>query len=293
MTPTVSARTPSKAAIGLALAAVFLLWGSTYYAIKLALPDYPPFLLSAVRMFIAGVLMLAVLSSRGAAWPKKSQWPSIIFLALLMTAIANAAVNYAEVHVSSGMAAIAVAAMPLWAAVFGWMKNHAPNRREWVGLLIGFVGVIVLNVGSELRGNTQGMIALLVAPIAWAYASIWSKGKDLPEPFMLAATQMVVGSVWALLIALITGERFEHVPTLQPTLAMLYLVFAGSIFGFTAYIWLLHHVRPALATCYAYVNPPIAVLLGVFLLNERFSAQDMIAMAIILFGVVLITYKRA
>jgi drug/metabolite transporter (DMT)-like permease len=183
--------------------------------------------------------------------------------------------------------------MPLFAGVFSMLRGRHPSKIEWVGLVVGFAGVLWLNAGSALTGSMLGLVCLVIAPLAWAWGSVWSRDLDLPGPFMSASGQMLAGSAWMLLAALVSGERFTAVPSLAATSALLYLVVAGSIFGFTAYIWLLHHVRPALATSYAYVNPPIAVLLGALLAGERFTAHDLGAMAVILAGVVIITLARA
>jgi drug/metabolite transporter (DMT)-like permease len=277
----------------LALFAVYVLWGSTYYAIRIALPEYPPFLLTAVRMFIAGGLMFAVLRWRGVPSPSVHQWRVLSLLAIYMTVLSNALINLASVGVATGLVAIGVAAMPLWAGLFSALRGHHPSRGEWLGLIVGFAGVIWLNFGSEVRASTLGAVALLVAPISWAWGSIWSRSQKLPEPFMSAAAQMLVGSVMALAVGLALGERMHAWPTLIPTLGMLYLVLAGSILGFTAYVWLLHHVRPALATSYAYVNPPIAMLFGALLLGERFDAHGIGAMLVILAGVAIITRSKA
>ncbi|HJW47630.1 MAG TPA: drug/metabolite exporter YedA [Lysobacter sp.] len=286
-------RTASALAIALALAAVYVLWGSTYLAIRFALESYPPFLLGAIRMAIAGALMFAVLRWRGAKAPSAKQWRTLAVLSIWMVLLSNGLVNLAETEVGSGLAAIAVASMPLFAGVFAMLRGRHPSKIEWVGLVIGFLGVLWLNAGSELSSSTIGLVSLVIAPIAWAWGSIWSRDQDLPEPFMSAAGQMLVGSGWMLLAALVTGERFAAPPSLSATLAMFYLVVAGSIFGFTAYIWLLHHVRPALATSYAYVNPPIAVFFGFMLGGEYFTAHDLGAMAVILVGVVIITLAKA
>jgi drug/metabolite transporter (DMT)-like permease len=283
----------SGIAIGLALAAVYILWGSTYLAIRFALPGYPPFLLGAIRMFLAGALMYVVLRHRGAKPPTAKQWRALIVLSIFMVLLSNGLVNLAETQVGSGLAAIAVASMPLFAGVFAMLRGRHPSKFEWLGLLVGFAGVIWLHAGSALSGSTLGMICLIIAPLAWAWGSIWSRELDLPEPFMAASGQMIAGSAWMLGAALVTGERFTAVPSLGATAAMLYLVVAGSIFGFTAYIWLLHHVRPALATSYAYVNPPLAVLFGALLAGEHFTAHDLGAMAVILVGVVIITLAKA
>lgn len=275
-----------------ALIAVYILWGSTYYGIKIALQDYPPFLLTSIRMLIAGGLMFIVLRLRGVAAPTRKQWRAIFVLAILLTVLSNALVNLAEETVSTGLVAIGVAAMPLWAGLFSAMRGEHPSAREWFGIAIGFAGVLWLNIGTEMNAGWAGLLAVLIAPISWAWGSIWSRKQDLPAPFMSAASQMLVGSVFACIVGLVLGERITEMPALIPTLAMLYLVVAGSIFGFTAYIWLLHHVRPALATSYAYVNPVIAVAIGALLLGEKFNSSAIGAMLLILFGVVLMTVKK-
>jgi len=206
--------------------------------------------------------------------------------------LSNALVNLAEETVSTGLVAIGVAAMPLWAGFFSALRGQHPSVREWIGIAIGFIGVLWLNIGTEMNAGWQGMLAVLIAPISWAYGSIWSRQQDLPAPFMSAAAQMLLGSVGACIVGLVLGERITALPALVPTMAMLYLVVAGSIFGFTAYIWLLHHVRPALATSYAYVNPVIAVAIGALLLDEKFNSHAIGAMLLILFGVILMTVKR-
>jgi drug/metabolite transporter (DMT)-like permease len=291
--PSASRHGASRAKVVLALLATYVLWGSTYYAIVIALPGYPAFLLTAIRMFIAGALMYGVLRWRGSPAPTRAQWPRIAVLAIFMTVLSNALVNKAEESVSSGLVAIGVAAMPLWAGLFSALRGHHPSRGEWLGLVVGFAGVVWLNMGSEMKLSVVGAACVLFAPVAWAWGSIWSRGKDLPEPFMSSATQMLCGSVMALVVGLAAGERMHGLPALAPTLGMLYLVVAGSILGFTAYVWLLHHVRPTLATSYAYVNPPIAMAFGALLGGERFDAHAIGAMVVILAGVLIITQAKA
>lgn len=283
---------PAGIAVAFALASVYILWGSTYLAIRFALPGYPPFLLGAIRMFLAGALMYVVLRRRGAKPPTARQWRTLAVLSIFMVLLSNGLVNLAETEVASGLAAIAVASMPLFAGVFAMLRGRHPSKVEWIGLGVGFAGVVWLNAGSALSASTLGLVCLVIAPLAWAWGSIWSRDLDLPEPFMAASGQMLAGSAWMLGAALVTGERFAGVPSLGATAALLYLVVAGSIFGFTAYVWLLHHVRPALATSYAYVNPPIAVAFGALLAGERFSTHDLGAMAVILAGVVIITLAK-
>jgi drug/metabolite transporter (DMT)-like permease len=273
---------PQGIAVALALASVYVLWGSTYLAIRVGLESFPPFLMGALRMFIAGAIMYIVLRRRGERAPTRAQWKALAVLSIWMVLLSNGLVNFAEQQVSSGLAAIAVASMPLWAALFGVLRGRHPSRGEWAGLAVGFIGVLWLDAGSALNGTPKGMIALIVAPIAWAWGSVWSRDQKLPAPFMSAAGQMLCGSAWMLVTGIATGERMQALPTWHAGFAVVYLVLFGSIIGFTAYIWLLHHVRPALATSYAYINPPIAVLFGVLLAGEQFGMHEIGAMAVIL-----------
>ena len=288
--------TPAGARIGmpvlLALATVYLVWGSTYLGIKLALDGYPPFLMAGMRFLGAGVALYAWLRLRGTPAPTLAQWRTTAIMGALLLGGGNGLVCLAETTVSSGMAAIAVASMPLWAGLFGWWYGRNPNRREWLGLVIGFAGVLLLNLQGELRATPGGALALMLAPVAWAFGSMWSRGKPLPSPFMSTAAQMLAGGVLMLLIGAVRGESLQSDPPLSATLALFYLSGFGSIAAFSAYVYLLDRVRPALATSYAYVNPPIAVLLGVLLLDERFTVASSVAMAVILAGVVIITRAR-
>jgi len=280
--------------VALALAAVFLIWGSTYLAIRFALEGgFPPFLLGGIRFLLAGGLVFAFLRLRGVAAPTRAQWGNAAVMGVLLLVLGNGMVNFAEKSVSSGMAAVAVASAPLWMGVFAAMRGQRPSGIEWVGLAIGFVGVVWLNAGSSLNASRAGMLALLVATIAWSFGSIWSRGRDLPSPFMASASQMLCGGAAMLVLGLAIGERFDGLPSAHGLAAFAYLVVFGSIIGFSAYIWLLHHVRPALAGSYAYVNPAIAVALGAWLAGERFGRHELLAMGVILLGVVAITVAKA
>ncbi len=279
--------------IALALAAVYVIWGSTYLAIRFALEGgYPPLLMAGGRFVIAGALMYAVLRMRGVPAPTRPQWRNSAFMGALLLGGGNGLVCIAEQSVSSGLAAVAVASAPLWIGLFAAMRGQRPGRMEWLGLGIGFVGVLWLNAGSSLTASPQGLIALLIAPIAWSFGSVWSRGRDLPSPFMTAAAQMLCGGAMMLIAGFAIGERMTSWPTLQATFSVAYLLSFGSIVAFSAYVWLLHHVRPTLAGSYAYVNPLIAVLLGSWLANEQFGAQDIGAMGVILLGVVAITLAK-
>lgn len=292
--PVAAPRHASPLAIALALASVYVIWGSTYIGIRFALEGgWPPLLaVSGGRMLLAGGLLFAVLRLRGVAAPTRAQWPNLLVLGALMMLMGNGLVVMAERTVSSGLAAIAVASMPLWMGLFGAMFGRHPTRGEWLGIAIGFLGVLWLNAGSSISASPTGLVMLLIAPIAWAFGSVWSRGRDLPSPFMSAAAQMLAGGVMLVAVGLATGERWPDAPTMHGTAALLYLALFGSIIGFGAYVWLLDHVRPALAGSYAYVNPPIAVLFGAWLGGEQFTVHDLGAMAVILAGVVAISIAR-
>lgn len=285
--------TPRPLAIAIALLAVYVIWGSTYLAIHFALEGgFTPFLLGSLRFLLAGGLMFVVLRWRGVAAPTRAQWRNLWVMGGLLLALGNGMVNYAEQTVSSGLTAVAVASSPIWMGIFALLRGERPSRMEWLGIAVGFVGVMWLNIDGMRGGSVAGLLALLFAALAWAYGSIWSRGRDLPSPFMTAAGQMLCGSVLMLGIALISAERMA-MPDARGLAAFFYLVFFGSIIGFSAYIWLLQHVRPALAGSYAYVNPAIAVMLGAWLAGERARASELGAMLVILAGVVVITSAKA
>jgi drug/metabolite transporter (DMT)-like permease len=288
-------RPASAFAIALALTAVYLIWGSTYLGIRFALEGgWPPLLaVSGGRMLLAGALMYAVLRWRGMPAPTRAQWPSLAVMGVLMMLLGNGMVVLAEEQVSSGLAAIAIASMPLWMGLFGAMFGRHPSRGEWFGIGIGFIGVLWLNAGSSLSSTPRGLVLLLIAPIAWAFGSVWSRGRDLPSPFMAAAAQMLCGGLMLVVLGLALGERLPTAPTAHGSAALIYLAIFGSIGGFGAYVWLLNHVRPALASSYAYINPPIAVMLGVAFGGEHFGLHDLGAMAVILVGVVAISRAKA
>jgi drug/metabolite transporter (DMT)-like permease len=278
--------------IALSLFALYVIWGSTYLAIRVALESYPPFTMAALRFLVMGAVMYGFLRWRGMPAPTAQQWRNCAITGTLLLGFGNGLVCFAEQSVSSGLAAVAVAGMPLFAAAFGAMFGQWPQRWELAGLLIGMVGVVVLNLGGDLSGSPRGALALLAAPAAWAFGSMWSKRQDMPPAAMSTAAQMLTGGVALTLLALIAGEHVPTAPTLRATLALVYLGVFGSVIAFSAYMYLLNTVRPALATSYAYINPPVAVAFGVLLGGEQVHALDLIGMAIILGGVALITLGR-
>jgi drug/metabolite transporter (DMT)-like permease len=279
--------------IVLALLALYLIWGSTYLAIKIALVDFPPFALAAVRFVLAGGALLGVLLILGSRWPTRAQIGRCAVMGSLLLAGGNGLVCYGQQTVSSGLAAVAVAAMPLYAALFAGIYGRWPSRRDALGLAIGFIGILMLNAGGELRASPAGAIALLLAPMLWAFGSVWSRGKDFPDPWMSTALQMLLGGLVLTAIALVRGEALPAAPSWQAVGAIAYLAVFGSLIGFTAYLFLLRTVRPALATSYAYVNPTVAIAIGVVFAGESLPMHEVFATVVILAGVgVILTAKR-
>ena len=285
---------PRALPVVLALAALYLIWGSTYLGIRFALEGgWPPLLMAGTRFLLAGAVLYAFLRLRGVPAPTRAQWRDLAIMGTLLLGLGNGMVCIAQQTVSSGLAAVAVASCPLWIGLFAALRGERPTRIEGAGLAIGFVGVLWLNAGSSLTASPLGLVALLVAPLAWAFGSVWSRSRRLPSPFMTAAAQMLCGGVLMLAAGWLLGERVQPRPTTQGTLALAYLAVFGSIVAFSAYAWLLQNVRATLAGSYAYVNPLIAVVLGAWLAGERFGANDLGAMSVILAGVVAITLASA
>lgn len=280
-------------AILISLVSLYILWGGTYLGMRVALQSFPPFLLAGIRFVVAGVLMIAFLRVRGAPLPTRKEWLGSALIGALLLVGGNGGVTFSEQWVSSGLAAVAVGAVPLWAALFAGFFGRWPSRFEWYGLVLGFAGLILLNLAHGLSSaNPLGAIVLLIAPICWALGSILSQHVALPKGFMASAAQLICGGLLLLLIGFGSGERVTHVPTMPAIWAMLFLIIGGSLVAYTAYGYLLSHVRPSLATSYAYVNPVVAVGLGIWLAGEQITLTGAIAMVIILGGVVLVTLGR-
>jgi len=279
---------PNRSRVLLALAAVYLSWGSTYLGIKFALESLPPLFLMGVRFFLFGIVVYVFLRLRGAQAPGRVEWWWSAVIGTFLMLGGSASVSYAEQWVASGLAALVLATTPLWTVLFAGIWGRWPNRLEWTGLVVGLGGVVVLNMSGDLRAHPIGAALLVLAAISWAFGSVWSRRVPLPKGMMAGAAQMITGGAIVMAVGFAMGERITALPTWRSVMAVLYLGVVGSLVGFSAYTYLLGRVRPALATSYAYVNPVIAVLLGAWLLGERIEGTSVIAMLIILVGVVLV-----
>ncbi|WIG93368.1 drug/metabolite exporter YedA [Myxococcus sp. SDU36] len=275
------------------LLSLYVIWGSTYLAIRWALEGgLPPFQMSGVRFVLAGALLFAVLWLRGAPVPTARQWGASAVVGLLLLGVGNGGLVFAQQSVPSGVAALVVGSLPLWTALFGGLFGQWPGRAERWGLAVGFGGVVLLNLGRDLGGGVLPTLALLVSPMSWALGSVWSRRLPMPRGLMSTAAQMLCGGAVMLGFSLLIGERPTAMPPPRAVAAFFYLVVFGSLVGYSAYGYLLRNARASLATSYAYVNPVLAVLLGGLLAGETMTPTAWLAMGAILGAVVLLTRKQ-
>lgn len=282
-----------RAGIITSLLILYLIWGTTYYALRVAVAELPPFGLAALRFAIAGPLLLLVLRARGASFPTKKEWIDSAKVAALLLVISNGGISFAQKTVSSSLSAIVVSSMPLWATLFSAFFGSRPSRRDLLGLAVGFVGVVTLNLGGEMYAGGWVAVALLVAPISWAFGSMWGRKLSLPKGPMAPATQMIIASACLWIISSATGETWPSQVGLWPALSFAYLTIFGSLVSLIAYAYLLQNTRPAIATSYAYVNPLIAVTIGVGLAGEAIAPLTWAGGAVIVAGVVIVLTKRS
>ncbi|MGY2201102.1 drug/metabolite exporter YedA [Pseudomonas gingeri] len=269
--------------------ALYFIWGSTYLGIRIGVESWPPLMMGGIRFVIAGSLLYAYQRWRGVPAPTWRQWKAAGAIGVLLLSFGNGAVTLAEhTGVASGVAALTVATVPLFTLLCGYFWGARNTGLEWAGIVLGLIGIALLNMGSNLQSSPFGAVLLLLAAATWAFGSVWSKHLPLPPGGMASAAEMLVGGVVLLLASLVRGERMTQMPSTEGWLALLYLIVFGSIIAFNAYMYLLKHVRPAAATSYAYVNPAVAVLLGILFADEHIGWHECIAMGVIISAVVLI-----
>jgi drug/metabolite transporter (DMT)-like permease len=278
--------------VPLALAAVYLIWGSTYLAIRVAVRDFPPFMMTGIRFSIAGGVLYIFLRSRGAAAPNRTQWLAATLAGTLMLVLGNGGLTIAEQWVASGLSAVVIASVAIWAAFFAGFWGRWPGGLEWVGIVLGTAGVVILNLEADLRASPVGAFVLLFAAASFALGSVWSRRLPLPAGLMGSAAEMLTAGGMLLLISLARGEHMTRFPSMASLASIAYLIVFGAIIAYSSYVYLLQSVRPTLATSYAFVNPIVAVVLGSAMLGEHITRTEALAMAIILVGVTLVLIKR-
>jgi len=294
---------PAAWKILLAFAIIYFVWGSTFLAIRVGVREVPPLILAAIRFSIAGLALYAWISARGEKQPTAREWRSASLLGLIIFVFDYGLLFWSEQRVPSGVAAVMLATIPVFMALSEiiFLRTQRLTLRLVVALLIGIFGVAVLMAHSLNLGGAPvdklGALALIFASISWSIASIFSRKLPLPpSKLMSSAAQMLTGGVLLTILAAALGEFHNFHPAVVSRavwLSLLYLIVAGSIIGFTAYVWLLHHESPTKVGTYAYVNPIVAVLVGYFLGGEELTARTILGSLCILVSVIVITTMPA
>jgi drug/metabolite transporter (DMT)-like permease len=282
---------------------LYIVWGSTYLAIRFAVETIPPFMHASIRFLISGIILYLWRRAAGDAVPTASNWKSAAVVGTLLLLGGNGLVALAEKNIPSGIAALVISTSPFWLVLFESLRagGTKPNWQSILGLVIGFGGVFLLIGPSEITGsqqefNTASVIMLLIAPFLWSLGSIYARGADMPKSTLLSTgMQMLAGSVSLFIVSVLTGElngfNVGDV-SMRSWWGLIYLITFGSLVGFVSYGWLLHNAPVSLTSTYAYVNPVVAVFLGWLLASEELNARIGIASAIIIGSVIFINWAR-
>jgi len=300
MSSTSKQRSASSAAIWSALIAIYIVWGSTFLAIRFTVETMPPFLTAGFRFLIAGGVLYIFRRLRGDKAPLRLEWRSAAIVGLFLLVGGNGGLMWAEQRVASGIAALLIASVPLWIALLDALRpgGRRPDRWVIVGVLAGFAGIIILIgpaqlIGVEGQVDLVGAVVLLLAALSWAAGSLYNRGAKLPDsPLLGTGMEMLVGSFGLFILGTVTGEWNQMELTSFSTRSLLgfaYLVVFGSWVGFASYVWLLRVAPTMLVSTYAYVNPLVAIFLGSLLAGEALTPRVMLAVMFILGSVVLIT----
>jgi drug/metabolite transporter (DMT)-like permease len=293
------ATTPKRWKILLAFAIIYLVWGSTYLAIRIGVREVPPFLLAGMRFFAAGIVLYAWMRAKGTASPTRREWAAASLLAVLIFVFDYGLVFWAEKRVPSGIAAVMMATIPVFMALAEiiFLRTQRLTLRLGFALAMGILGVAALVSRSGRLGDSaidlSGALALVLGAISWSLAAVLTRKFSLPESkVMSSGSQMLAGGILLILTSAMLGEfkGFDaRAVSLRAWLALVYLIVAGSIISFTAYVWLIHHESPTKVGTYAYVNPVVAVLLGYALGGEALGARTIVGTLLVLASVVVIT----
>lgn len=284
-----------------AFASVYIIWGSTYLAVRFAVLSITPFLLSFFRFLTAGVILMIIARVSKSENPTKEEFKNAGIIGVLLLVVGNAGVIWAAQFTPSNITALIITIEPVWVVLLLWLKskNNKPSLSSWIGIILGLIGIITL-IGpsnfNQLQGlNPIGVIAILLSSVSWAVGSIYSLQLKMPKSALVSTSiQMLVASVFMLLLATIFGEWSTFNPsniTLSSIYAFMYLVVFGSIIGFTSYAYLIKHTSPTAASTHAYVNPVIAVLLGFWIGKELITNDTIIAAFLLISAVVIIIAK--
>src|ERR1700736_5694322 len=297
-TPLRSARAETARWVPLAFAAVYILWGSTYLGIRIAIESFPPLAMAAIRHSLVGLILYPILRIKTGIRPTAGNWWTAAVTGVSLLCISNGGLSWAEQKVPSGIAALLVATISLWLVILDWLRPRGvrPVPRVFVGLVLGFAGMALLvgpaNLGGSRRIDLVGTGVLVIASFVWACASLYSKQRAMPEsPLLVVAMQSLAGGAGLWIAAIVSGVlgalRFSGISG-RSWMALIYLIVFGSGMGFTAYLYILKHSSASKVATYAFVNPVVALFLGWMLAGEMITARTAIAAAVILTAVVLV-----
>lgn len=305
-----SPATASRGALIAGFAAIYVIWGSTYLGIRVAVETMPPFLMAAARFLVAGALMAGYIALTRGFRANARQWRDNAIIGAFLLLGGNGLVSWAEQKIPSGIATLIVSVSPLFITLLDWAalawfrdgkRGSRPNAATFAGIALGFVGLLLL-VGPDIRQGAGGLdplsvTALVAACLLWGIGSIYTRYAHEPaEPFTGSAIQMLCGGLWLSLVSLAAGEPFHFdfsAVSSRSLVAWGYLTVVGSLVGFTTFVWLMKHSTPAKVSTYAYVNPIVAVFLGWLILHEPVSPRIFVAAAVIIAGVAIITVAKA
>ena len=283
--------------LGGALLIVYLVWGTTYFALGVAMQSLPPVLMNGARFVLAGVLMLAIARWQGQAWPTASQWRASALIGSLMAFAAMALVVLAQkAGIGSGLMATVVTTMPMWLALWTRWGGERVPLTSWIGLALGAAGALLLALEGDFSTTLMGTLCAFGAPLAWSIGSYASRRLTLPAPAMASATQWLLGGLLGLVVAWVWEPGARSVAwqqvSLASALAWFYLVVMGTMVTLNAYLWLLKNTSAALAGSYSFVNPVVALGVGVWLGGERLTGWVYVALPVIGLALALILYGR-
>lgn len=298
LTPLKPSRAERARWVPLAFAAVYILWGSTYIGIRIAIESFPPLAMAAIRHSLVGLILYPILRIKTGIRPTASNWWTATVTGVSLLCVSNGGLSWAELRVPSGIAALLVATISLWLVILDWLRPRGtrPGPRVFVGLVLGFVGLALLvgpaKLGGSRRIDLVGTSVLLTGSFVWACASLYSKQRTMPEsPLLVVAMQSLAGGAALWVAAIVSGEaRALHFAAIsgRSWMALIYLIVFGSGIGFTAYLYILKNSTASKVATYAFVNPVVALFLGWMLAGETITGRTAIAAAVILTAVVLV-----
>jgi drug/metabolite transporter (DMT)-like permease len=274
--------------IVLALFCTYFIWGSTYLAIRFGIESFPPFLMGGIRFTVAGAVLFVVMRYLGAAMPSGREWLGAGVVGLLLPALGNGTVCYVQQTISSSVAALSIATAPIWMAIFSSIWGHKITLKEWLGIAIGLVGIVLLNLGGSFEGDFTSAFLLIFAAASWSFGSVWGKHLAMPAGLMGAACQMFVGGLALLLVSAYAGESWPQQVSSKSWGALVFLIVLGSLIAYSAYQYLLKTVRPLVASSNTFVNPIVAFSVGIWWAGEHVTTVEIAALGVILVGVFLV-----